>query len=131
MKRERRAFKSPLLTLQVTQGTSLNHWVSPFSHLQTRATEILQSVVEMSNQKCGVWLSVPPSSRASSLAEAPGQVCSQFQRDLLDTEWSLLVVNLDGVQEQLLSDVTQCSEVGIQPMGRKVLQASHPGGALP
>lgn len=40
----------------MTQETSLNHWVSPFSHQQTKVTQILQSVMEMSNQKCSVRL---------------------------------------------------------------------------
>lgn len=51
---------------QTTQGTSFNHWVSLFSHLQTRATEILtlKCCGNVESKMCGVWpsllVSLPP-----------------------------------------------------------------------
>lgn len=69
---------------------------------------MLQSVVEMSNQKWGVWPSVPPSLQGLCWPgpvlhwpEAPGQVCSQLERALLDwgvvpsggeTRWGIAAV---------------------------------------
>lgn len=100
----------------MTQETPLNHWVSPFSHLQTKVTQILTSNC-CRNVKSKMWcvaLSLAPGALLakaySSLHSATGLVpqvksAPSSGGPFWIRERSLVSVKLDRVQQQLLGDV--------------------------